>query len=402
MPTYSYKVRSQSGELITGVIDGPTREAVAEQLFLKGYIPVKIEEGKSKTGTGFELFGKVTSEDLIVFSRQLSTLVTSGISFVRTLDTLANQTKSIKLREAIEEIRKDVEGGSSFSQALAKFPGIFSAFYVGMIRVGEEGGVLDEILERLASLLEHEASTKARIKAAVRYPIIVIVSITIAFFVLTTFVVPKFASLYQSARVELPLPTRMLISLNKAITTYWPLLIGSAAGIIFAIKGYIKTPSGRWNWDKLKLKIPIIGPVIEKTVMSRFTRIFSTLFRSGIPMIHTLDIVSGTIGNVLIARAVEVIKENVREGKGLAVPMASTKVFPPMVVHMVAVGEETGTLDSMLTKVSDYYDLEVEYAIRNLSTTIEPVLLLFLAGGILFLALGIFLPIWDMMSVIKK
>lgn len=404
MPAYSYKGRTQSGEVISGVIDAPTPEAVAYQLFSKGYIPIKIqaEEDIKSSYKGWQLFDRVKAEDLIIFSRQLATLVTSGISFLRSLDTLSEQTKSRKLRKIIEEIRKDIEGGSSFSEALSKSPKVFSPLYVSMVKVGEEGGVLDDILERLASLLEHESLTKARMKAATRYPTIVIIAITIAFFVLTTFVVPKFAALYQSSKVELPLPTRILIFINKTIRTYWPLIIAAVAGIVFALRRYIKTPSGRWNWDKLKLRIPIIGPVVEKTVMSRFARIFSTLYRSGIPMLHTLDVVSGTLGNVIIARAVEVIKESVREGKGLAHPMAGTMVFPPMVTQMVAVGEETGALDNMLVKVSDYYDLEVEYAIKNLSTTLEPVLLLLLAGVILFLALGIFLPIWDMIHVMKR
>ncbi|HBU05427.1 MAG TPA: type II secretion system F family protein, partial [Nitrospiraceae bacterium] len=376
MPTYSYKVRNQIGEIISGVIDAPNADSVAEQLFSKGYTPIKIEaeeETKSSGESGWQIFDKIKDEDLIVFSRQLATLVTSGISFIRSLDTLAEQTKSRKLRKIIEEIRREVERGSSFSDALAKFPKVFSTLYISMVKVGEEAGVLDDILNRLSSLLEHDATTRARVKAATRYPVIVIISMIIAFLVLTTFVVPKFASLYQSAKVELPFPTRVLIFLNKAIRVYWPLLLAAVAGVIFAFRGYIKTPSGRWNLDKFKLKVPIIGSVVEKTVMSRFARIFSTLYSSGIPMLHALDIVAGTLGNIIIARAVEVIKESVREGKGLAVPMASTMVFPPMVTQMVAVGEETGALDDMLTKVADYYDLEVEYAIKNLATTLEPV-----------------------------
>ncbi len=405
MPAYIYKGRTQSGEVINGVLEAQSPEAAAEQLFSKGYTPIRIESANAAgpaIGIGGMFFNRVKQEDLIVFSRQLATLIAAGISFIRSLDTLSQQTRSRKLQGVIEDVRKDVERGSSFSAALAKFPKVFPQLYVSMIKVGEEGGVLDDILERLAELLEHEAVTRARMKAATRYPLIVIIGITIAFFVLTTFVVPKFAALYQSAKVELPLPTRILIFINKAIRGYWPLLAGAVIGAVFAARSYVKTPSGRWNWDKIKLRIPIIGPVVEKTVMSRFARIFSTLYRSGIPMLHTLDIVSGTLGNVIIARAVEVIKESVREGKGLAPPMTSTMVFPPMVTQMVAVGEETGALDDMLTKVSDYYDLEVEYAIKNLSTTLEPVLLLFLAVIILFLALGIFLPIWDMIHVMKR
>lgn len=402
MPNFSYRARNNRGEVISGLIEAPNNEAVAEQLFSKGYIPVKIEEGKKQAAPSFQFFKRVSSEDLIIFSRQLSTLVTSGISFIRSLDTLSEQTKSIKLREAINEIRKDVEGGSSFSEALSRFPDIFSPLYIGMIRVGEEGGVLDEILERLATLLEHEAETRARIKTATRYPKIVIVAIIIAFFILTTLVVPKFAALYASSKVALPWPTRVLIFLSKAITRYWPLMIASAAAVYYGFRVYIKTPSGKWNWNKFQLKAPVFGVIIEKTVMSRFARIFATLYRSGIPMLKTLDIVSGTLGNVIVERAVDVIKENVREGKGLAKPMIMTKVFPPIVIQMVAIGEETGALDNMLNKVSDYYDLEVEYSIRNLSTTIEPILLLFIGGAILFLALGIFLPIWDMIHVMKR
>ena len=405
MPTYSYKVRNQTGEIISGVIDAPTTDAVAGQLFSKGYTPIRIEaeeEVKFTFEQGWQIFDRVKYEDLIVFSRQLATLVASGISFIRSLNTLSEQTKSRKLRKIIEEIRREVEGGSSFSDALAKFPKVFSPLYISMVKVGEEAGVLDDILNRLSSLLEHDATTRARVKAATRYPVIVVISLIIAFFALTTFVVPKFASLYQSSKVELPFPTLVLIFLNKTIRTYWPLLLAAIAGVIFAFRVYVKTPSGRWNLDKFKLRVPIIGSVVKKTVMSRFARIFSTLYSSGIPMLHALDIVAGTLGNIIIARAVEVIKESVREGKGLAVPMASTMVFPPMVTQMVAVGEETGALDDMLTKVADYYDLEVEYAIKNLATTLEPVLLVFLAGGILFLALGIFLPIWDMMKVMKK
>lgn len=401
MPIYEYRARDIKGALIKGTVDGSSMDAIAEQLSSQGYIPVKITEKK----TSFELpviFGRVKYEDLIVFSRQLATLVTSGISFTRSLDTLEEQTKNKRLKEVIRSIRKDIEGGSSFSDALSKYPSVFPPLYVSMIRVGEEGGVLDEVLERLASLLEHEAQTRARIKTAVRYPVIVVIAICIAFIVLTSFVIPKFAAIYASAKVTLPWPTRVLILINVIISKYWFLLLGGIAGIVLLIRYYLKTPSGSWQWDNIKLKLPIFGPLIHKTVMSRFSRVFSTLYRSGIPLISSLDIVAQTLGNQVISRAVGEIKNNVREGKGLATPMKTLGVFPPMVIQMVGVGEETGALDTMLNKVSDYYDLEVEYAIRNLATTLEPVLLLFIGGMVLFLALGIFLPIWDMISVIKK
>jgi type II secretory pathway component PulF len=403
MPSFNYKVRDTKGELITGIIQGASEEAVAAELFSKGYIPVEIRQERAPKGISLlDIFSTVSPEDLIVFSRQLATLIKAGVPFLRSLQTLEEQTESKKLKNIIREILIEVEKGESFSSALSKFPKVFSQLYVSMIRVGEEAGVLDDMLDRLASLLEHEAATKARIKAALRYPIIVLVSLTAAFFFLTAFVVPRFAGLYGAARVQLPFPTRALIFMNKALREYYMLIGGGIAGVFLLFKLYIRTPSGRWNWDRLKLKLPIMGPIIEKSMMSRFARIFATLYRSGVPMLHSLDVVSGTLENVLIARAVNVIKEAVREGKGLAEPMGKTGVFPPIVVQMVAVGEETGALDEMLTKISEYYDLEVEYAIRNLSTTLEPVLLVALAGAILFLALGIFLPIWDMISALKR
>ncbi len=401
MPGFTYRARTSRGEVITGFVEAPSTDTVAEQIYAKGYVPVSIEEAKGRVQTA-GLFRQVRDEDLIVFSRQLATLIAAGVTFVRSLDTLAEQTKSSRLREAIIEIRKEIEGGSSFSAALTRFPKIFSPLYVNMIRVGEEGGVLDEILDRLATLLEHEADTRARIKTATRYPKIVVIAITVAFFVLTAFVIPKFAAMFAAAKVALPFPTRVLIFLNKVVSTYWPLMFLSVAGVWWGFRWYVRTRTGRWQWDRLRLKVPVIGPVVEKGVMSRFARIFATLYRSGIPMLNTLDIVSGTLGNVIIERAVEAIKENVREGRGLAQPMTQTGAFPPMVVQMVAVGEETGALDEMLNKVADYYDLEVEYAIRNLSTSLEPILLLFIGGAVLFLALGVFLPMWDMISVLKK
>ncbi|MDP2166883.1 MAG: type II secretion system F family protein [Thermodesulfovibrionales bacterium] len=402
MPAFLYKVRDKNGELVTGIAHGDNQESVASELFGRGYTPVEVKLEKEAKAGRAELFGRLTPEDLIVFSRQFATLIKAGISFMRCLDTLHEQTKSRRLKEVITAIRRDVEAGTSFSEALSIHPRVFSPLYISMVKVGEEAGVLDDILERLASLLEHEAVTRARIKTATRYPMLVLAVLLIAFVFLTAFVVPKFAGIYGSAKVELPLATRVLIFLNIALTRYWMVIIGVVAGTVFLARGYIKTPSGRWNWDKLKLKAPILGPIVERAVMSRFARIFSTLYRSGIPMLHSLDIVSGTLGNVTIGRAVDIIKEDVREGKGLSQPMAKTGAFPPIVVQMVAVGEETGALDEMLIKVSDYYDLEVEYAIKNLSTTIEPILVFILAGAVLFLALGIFLPIWDIISVMKR
>ncbi len=400
MPVFSYRARNDAGELITGTLQGRSPEEIALELQGQGFTPVAISPYRPRKT--LILFGRVSDEDLIVFSRQMATLTKAGISFIRCLDTLEAQTSNKKLKAIINDIKVSLEGGTSFSEALGRFPRVFSPLYTGMVRVGEEAGVLDEILERLATLLEHEAVTKQRVKTAVRYPTIVVATLTAAFFFLTAFVIPKFAGIYASSKVALPFPTRVLLWLSSAITNYWWLIIGGAVGIVFALKFYVRTTSGRWNYDRLKLKAPLIGPIVKKAVMARFARIFATLYRSGIPILHSLDVVTGTLGNMLVARAVDVIKEEVSEGHGLVAPMQKTGMFPPIVVQMVGVGEETGALDEMLNKVADYFDSEVEYSIRNLATTLEPVLLAVLAGAVLFLALGVFLPIWDMIGAFKR
>lgn len=400
MAVYSYRARSGAGDLVTGTLQGPSPDAVAAELQDQGFTPVKISPHKK---TRLPMFiGRVKEDELIVFSRQMATLIKAGISFTRCLDTLEAQSPSKRLKTIIRDMKIEVERGSSFSDALARFPRTFSSLYVGMVRVGEEAGVLDDILDRLATLLEHESVTKQRVKTAVRYPVIVVTALTAAFFFLTAFVIPKFASVYAATKTALPMPTRVLIWLSNAVTNYWWAIIGGALLIVFGIKFYIRTTGGRWQYDRLKLKAPIIGSIVRKAVMARFARIFATLYRSGIPIIHALDVVKGTLGNLLVARAVEIIKEDVSEGSDLISPMKRTGMFPPIVIQMVGVGEETGALDEMLNKVADYYDSEVEYSIRNLSTTLEPVLLAILAGMILFLALGIFLPMWDLISAFRR
>lgn len=403
MPTFHYRARSQGGELLTGAIETSGPEAAADHLAGLGYVPIAIEEKKEGALTGdlLDTFRRIAPEDRIVFSRQLATLINAGIPLTTALDTCASQSENPKIREILIQVRKDIEGGSAFSAALARHPKAFDDLYVGMIRAGEEGGVLDEILERLATLAEHEAETRARVKAAVRYPIIVVVAICIAFGILVTLVIPQFAKLYAGHKVALPFPTRVLIGINYVVQNYWFLILGGLGAAALGVRAFVKTGPGREALDRFKLTMPIFGKLILKVLLSRFARIFATLNRSGLPILQTLEIVGGTIGNVIVSRAVESVRDSAREGRGLSGPMKTSGLFPPLVTHMVAVGEDTGNLDEMLTRVSEYYDREVEYAIRNLSTMIEPILLLFIGGMVLFLALGIFLPMWDMMSVFK-
>lgn len=404
MPEYKYKARDKEGALQTGVMEARGKEAVADQLSKQGIIPVMIEEQKQPL-FNTELFTNLTrikSQDLIIVSRQLATLLSAGVPFTQTLTTIEKQAENPRLRDAIAEIRKDVESGSTFSDALSKHPKIFSKMYVSMIRAGETAGILDQVLNRLALLAEHDAETRARVKAAVRYPLIVVVSICLAFIFLVSFVIPKFAAIFAQFKTELPLPTRILIWINHAVQNYWYLIILGIGGLIGAVLWYVRTPQGRWQWDRLKLKLPVFGILFQKVALSRFARVFAALQKSGLSMMMTLDISGEIVGNVVISRAVEEMRESLRAGKGIVRPMESSNLFPPLVIQMVAVGEETGQLDVMLNKVSDYYDTDVEYTIKNLGSMIEPILLLFVGGMVLFLALGIFLPMWNMMSLFRK
>jgi type II secretory pathway component PulF len=404
MPEFKFKARNKEGALVTGVMEARGREAVADQLAKQGVIPVLIEEHVQPLLTP-ELFTNLTrikAQDLIIVSRQLATLLSAGVPFVQTLTTIEKQTDNPRLRAALGDIRKDIESGSTFSDALAKHPKIFSKMYVSMIHAGETAGILDQILNRLSLLAEHDAETRARVKAAVRYPLIVVVSICLAFVFLVSVVIPKFAGIFAQFKTELPLPTRILIEINHVVQNYWYLIILGIGGIIGAVIWYVRTPFGRWQWDRVKLKLPVFGILFQKVALSRFARVFGALQKSGLSMMLTLDIASEVVGNVVLARAVEEMRESLRAGQGIVRPIETSNLFPPLVVQMVSVGEETGQLDVMLDKVSDYYDTDVEYAIKNLSTMIEPILLLFIGGMVLFLALGIFLPMWNMMNLFQR
>ncbi len=404
MPHYRYKARDKGGGLHTGTLEGRGREAVADQLSGQGFIPVLIEE-QTQLFPQFNFlagFSRVKPQDLIIFSRQLATLMGAGIPFIQSLATMEKQTDNPRLKKTIVDVGRDVEAGSSFSDALAKHPAIFDTLYVSMIRAGEAAGILDEILNRLASLAEHDAETRARVKNAVRYPLIVIVFICIAFLFLVSVVVPKFAAIFAQFKTALPLPTRILIGINLAIRNYWYLILFGLIVMTVGVRRYVRTEKGRRNWDEIKMKIPVFGALFQKVALSRFARTFAAMQRSGIAMMMTLDIAGATTGNVVIGRVVEQMRESLRSGKGLLRPMESSRLFPPLVIQMVSVGEETGNIDTMLDKVSDYYDSDVEYTLRNLSSLIEPVLLLVVGVMVLFLALGIFLPMWDMLNLFKR
>lgn len=406
MPSYRYRARDRQGALVKGVLEAPDKAALESALDKMGLIPIKVEAGREspvkKLSVFHDIFNRVEPQEIILFSRQLATLFSAGVPLTRALTTLQAQMSSERFRGVVRHIREDIEAGSTFSAALRKHPSVFPELYSHMVEAGEAGGILDSVLDRLAFMLEKNAENRAKVKSATLYPKIVIGAIVIAITVLMNFVVPKFAALYASFKVELPLPTRVLITLSNAFTAYWYLMLAAGAGSFVLARLYVSTEAGRRAWDRIMLKVPVFGPLILKSIMSRFARVLGSLYKSGLPILQSLDIVSRAVENKIITEEVKAIAVDVRAGKNLSEPMAKSPHIQPMVVQMVTVGEETGNLDEMLEKVAEYYDREVDATIRNLTTTLEPLLLAIIFGMVLFLALAIFLPMWDILKIVRR
>ena len=416
MPTFEYRARDRVGDAITGVLEAPGVDIARTRLGEMGYIPVTLKEGKGKgkakgkakgESEGFSLNvtlvkPKVRLKDLIVFNRQLATLFAAGIPLLRAIQALSEQMENVTFKEVLGAVSEDIQEGTAFSEALAKHPKVFSGLFVAMIKAGEASGTMDTILMRLADLAEHDAATKAKIKAATRYPKIVISVMVIAIAILMKFVVPNFVQIFEHVQLELPLATRILIVASNIFTNYWYILFFAAGGLYFAYRQYCKTKTGRRQVDSLALKLPIFGPIFLKIAMSIFTRTMSTLNRSGLSIIKNLEICAEVVENVVIAQLINDLKESVKQGESISVTMKKSKYFTPMVIQMMSAGEESGELDSMLVKVSEYYDMEVDCAISNISSLIEPILLAFLGAVVLFLMLAIFMPMWDMTKLAKQ
>ncbi len=397
MPTFEYKAITQAGAEVTDVIEASDSDAVAERLEKLGYLPIKIEAKSSSSNFQFSAKRKKLKPDqLIIFTKQLVTLLKAGVPLLTCLETLSEQAENEAVKDIINKIYVDIESGISFSEALAKHPIIFSDLYVNSIKAGEMAGALDDVLERLGDLLEHELETKSRVKTAMRYPMIVVISLVMAFVTLMLVVVPKFVLIFEKAKLELPLPTRILIGLNYIFSHYWYIILACIVLIIIGFKRYIKTEKGAFQWDKFLITVPIFGSLNLKTAMSRFTRMFETLNSSGLPILEILDIGAKTVGNIVVGKEIEKAAFGIMQGEGIAAPLSQGNIFPPMVVKMIAIGEQSGSLDDMLINISRHYDKEVDYALKNLTSMIEPILTAGLAVIVLFFALAIFLPMWDL------
>jgi type II secretory pathway component PulF len=403
MNLYRYKARSKFGKPVIGVMSADSKDAVASKLTQMGYLPIFVKETKEEASPSWlSAFSKISASDLNFFTRQFSVLQKAGLPILSSLAALKEQTLKRALKDIIVQLARDIESGSSLSDALNRYPKVFNALYVNMVKSGETAGILDQAFEKLADLGEHDEKIRSKIKSAMRYPIIVICALIIGFIVLTIFVLPRFAKIYEQFSTALPLPTQILLFINYAVTKFWWLTLVLVIIVSAVINKLINTKRGRYFWDGEKLKLPIFGELVLRLSMARFALITGTLIKSGIPILKVLELVEEGTGNVVISKVVENIRMNVAEGRGMAEPMKVSMMFPPVVVQMVAVGEETGKLDELLLNVCDYYEFQINYTIENLTSLIEPILILVLGCAVLFMALGIFLPMWNMMNLFVK
>jgi len=403
---FVYRGTLDNGEATNGSVDAVDENEAYSKLADRGItveeISVSVFGGLDEKWKNLKnKYKTVKLQDLIVFTRQFATLFSAGIPIVTILERLQTQTQSKKLAEKAKDIRADVEAGSPLSVAFGKHRDVFSPLYVNMLNVGEEGGVLDIVLGRLTTILETDLETKNRIKTATRYPKMVISAIVVAFVILLTFVIPKFVGIFRKFDTELPLPTKILIWLNSFFQNYWWLLIIIAVGLVFGYKKVKNTKQGKDTIDKYSLKVPVLGDLMHKIYVSRIARILGLLYKSGIGIITSFEIVSEVTGNNVLKNELLDIRDRVSGGTNIASAFVASPYFPPVVSDMIAAGEETGQLDNMLFKISDYYDEEINYSISTLSSALEPILLVFIAGMVLILALGVFLPMWDMIKVFQ-
>jgi len=399
MKTYSYRAHNMAGRIVEGTINAVDENAVYQQLSEERLVPIAIQPAVEKRAGFLTRFfpNKVKDEDLIVFSRQLSTMLKAGIPILQSLEILRNQTEKPAFKDVLANVSRSVTGGSRLSEALAEFPRVFSPEYVNIVISGETGGDLVEALSNMAVWMERELEMKTAIKSALRYPVMVIIALIAAAILMTMFVIPRFALFFEKYTTALPLPTRMLIAINNTFQNYW--LAGLIIIILAAVAVFylLRVKRIRLKYDQIKFQLKIIGPLYTKIMIARFARIFSMLVRSGIPALRGMEVAAEVVSNTYFKELLLKVKRSIQDGGTIADGFFNNMpVFPPLVTNLIAVGEKTGSLDTMLEQVVDFYDMEIKYTLRNLTTMIEPIITLVIASGVLFLALAVLLPIWNM------
>jgi type IV pilus assembly protein PilC len=400
MPVYQYTVRDTTGAVRTGTSEAENQDILKKRLQEQGFSVSDLKQtaaGKKKNAGGG--FGRVKLKDLSIFCRQFSTMIDAGVSLVRALDVLGEQTQNPKLKRILREIQVEVESGQTLSKSMQRYPKVFNNMFIGLIRAGEVGGVLEEALQRLSHFLEKDMELRRKVKAALTYPAIVVVVAILIVLGLCTFIVPKFVELFKDLGVkELPLMTQMLVDFSDFLKTKWYIGLAIVAAIWFAIKYAGTTKLGRRVIDRLKLKIPVFGKLGHKICLAKFSRTLSTLLVSGVPILQAMETVAGTVGNEIISEAIMNARARIREGDRINEPLEKSKMFPPMVVHMISIGEESGALDQMLSKIAEFYEGEVESTLQSLTAAIEPVMIVFLGVCVGFIVIAMFAPLLQVIT----
>lgn len=410
MPAFAYRGRNSAGEIVQGVLEGATAAAVADLLFGSGVTPLEIKSApdsalkkKDAGGGGIHLFGaKILHVDVLLFTRQIYTLLKAGVPIMRALAGLQESSMNPAMKTVLGQIRESLDAGRELSMSLARHPKVFTPFYLSMVRVGEMTGRLEEIFLRLFDHMEFERFMREQVKSALRYPSFVMIAMGIAMFVVNIWVIPAFAKVFQGFGAELPILTRVLIATSNFMVAWWHAMIGGLVAVAFAFRAWTHTESGRYKWDEIKLRIPIAGKIVQKATLARFARSFALATRSGVPIIQAMTTVALTVDNAYISDKVERMRDNVERGESVLRAAITSGAFTPVVLQMIAVGEESGSLDEMMEEIAGMYQSEVEYELKTLAQQIEPIMIVMLGVMVLILALGIFLPIWDLGKVAMK
>jgi MSHA biogenesis protein MshG len=405
MSQFRYQARSAAGALVEGIMEASSAVMVADQLQAGGSTPVRITASASKKAAGPSARqwqfggGRVDTDDLILFCRQMFSLTKAGVPLLRSLRGMTESAGKPIMAETVLAVLADLEGGRDLSGSMRRHPKIFPALMVNMIQVGESSGRLDESFKEVATYLTREKQTADQIKAALRYPSFVLVAISVAIAIITLFVIPTFAKLFKSQGAQLPLPTRIILGLsNFAVAWWWAILIALVAGF-FAWRAWVRTEAGQLIWDRFKLRLPVVGSIIRRAILVRFARGFAMAYGAGVPLLQALTLTSQAVGNSFVQQCLGKLQRGVEHGDTLTRSAAASEMFTPLVLQMLAVGEETGAVDTMLLEVGDFYEREIEYDISRLASAIEPILIMVIGGMVLVLALGVFLPMWNMSSV---
>jgi MSHA biogenesis protein MshG len=403
MATFSYTARDRQGQAVTGSIEASSETAAADMLLQRSQIPIKIQLQEEKQAGAAIVWPwqRVSMTELIIFSRQMYSLMKAGIPIIRAIVGLAESTSSTALNTVLLDLADQLEKGRTLSAAMTMHPKIFSRLVVSLVHVGENTGRLDESFLQLSGYFEQEMETKKQIKQATRYPTFVLIAITVAMVIMNVLVIPQFASMFAKFNTELPWATKVLLASSNSFVNYWELMLAVLIGFIWALKIYLQTDKGRYQWSYWKLKMPLMGSILVRASLGRFSRSFSMMLRAGVPLTSALTLVAEAVDNDFMAEKIRDMRKNIERGESLLRVSVQSELFTPLVLQMLAVGEETGQVDDMLTEVASFYEREVAYDLKGLTAKIEPILICIVSGMVLILALGIFTPMWDMLNAYK-